>query len=296
MSSKIPTSCAEPLFLRALTLLAFSLFSIPGVSQPVQQTEASEALPELITEEVHVTGTRIARRDFSAPSPISTIDKMFLDFSGQPTLEEALNQMPQVQPDFGRTSNNPGDGTARINLRGLGAERTLVMLNGRRLAPSGAGSAVDVNNLPQVLIKRVEIITGGASAVYGSDAIAGVVNVITDDEFDGFSVDASYYGRERGDSEVGDFNVVFGGNFANGRGNITAFGNYLDRQVSFAADRATTRVPLSENLEGGLEPRGSAAIPEGLIASPQIDLGDGPEFTRFNDSGELVPFVRPDDL
>ncbi|GAB5414270.1 MAG: TonB-dependent receptor [Congregibacter sp.] len=221
---------------------------------------------------------------------------MFLEFSGQPTLEEALNQMPQVQPDFGRTSNSPGDGTARINLRGLGAERTLVMLNGRRLAPSGAGSAVDVNNLPQALIKRVEIITGGASAVYGSDAIAGVVNVITDDEFDGFSVDTSYYSTERGDSEVGDLNLVFGKNFGDGRGNITAFASYLDRNPSFAADRDITRVPLGEDLGGGLSPRGSGAIPEGLVVSPRVDLGNGPELTRFNEAGQLVPFVSPDDL
>ena len=93
--------------------------------------------------------------------------------------------MPQVAPDFGRTSNNPGNGTAAINLRGMGSGRTLVLLNGRRLAPSGVGGAVDVNNLPQALMERVEVITGGATTVYGSDAIAGVVNFITRDDFDG---------------------------------------------------------------------------------------------------------------
>ncbi len=134
-------------------------------------------------EEVIVTGTRIKRRDYTSPSPLTTISKQEIEFSGQPTLEAYLNTMPQVQPGFDRTANNPGDGTAQINLRGMGPNRTLVLMNGRRLAPSGVGSAIDVNNLPTALLDRVEIITGGASTVYGSDAIAGVVNFITRDDF-----------------------------------------------------------------------------------------------------------------
>ena len=114
--------------------------------------------------------------------------------------------MPQVQPDFGRTANNPGDGAARINLRGLGAGRTLVLLNGRRVAPSGISSAVNVNNLPRALMERVEIITGGATTVYGSDAIAGVVNFITRQDFEGLGVDGSYSGfRPIGELRVRHF-------------------------------------------------------------------------------------------
>ena len=108
-------------------------------------------------EEIVVTGSRLARRDFAAPSPITSIERETLAFAGQQTLESTLNRMPQLTPDFDRTSNNPGNGTARINLRGMGAGRTLVMLNGRRLATSGIVSAVDANNLPQALIERVEI-------------------------------------------------------------------------------------------------------------------------------------------
>lgn len=279
----------------ALPTLIFAVLAVSASARVSAQSSSDTASTrgDAVMEEVIVTGTRIARRDFASPSPISTVDQLFLDFSGQPTLEEALNQMPQVQPDFGRTSNNPGDGTARINLRGLGAERTLVMLNGRRLAPSGAGSAVDVNNLPQALIKRVEIITGGASAVYGSDAIAGVVNVITDDEFDGFSLEASYYSTEVGDSEIGDLNLVFGHNFADGRGNITVYGSYLDRKESFASDREISRVPLAEDLQGGLQPRGSSAIPEGFIFAPALDIGNGPEPTRFDEAGGVVYLCTP---
>ncbi len=119
-------------------------FSLPSFAQDEPEEFEED---ETLLEEVIVTGSRIKRRDFTSPSPLVTISREDFEFSGQPTIEEYLNQMPQLMPDFGRTANNPGDGTARLNLRGMGAGRTLVLLNGRRLAPSGVGSAVDVNYL-----------------------------------------------------------------------------------------------------------------------------------------------------
>ena len=189
-------------------------------------------------EEIVVTGSRIVRRDAYAPSPITTIDREALSYSGQATLEESLNQLPQVTPDVGRTSNNPGGGKSLVNLRGLGPDRNLVLLNGRRVAPTGMGSAVDLNNLPKVLIDRVEIITGGAAAVYGSDAVAGVVNFITRKDFEGLAFEASGYSTERGDAETYDANMTWGRDLGNGAGHIVLFGTYLDRHSLFAGDRA----------------------------------------------------------
>lgn len=274
---------------------------LPPIAWSQDSTEEGlEAAPEKgierALEEVTVTGTRIPRRDFASPSPIFTLDRLTIEFSGQPTLEETLNQQPQVQPDFGRSSNNPGDGTSRINLRGLGADRTLVLLNGRRLAPSGAGGAVDVNNLPQSLVERVEIITGGATTVYGSDAIAGVVNFVTVQDYEGFGLESSYYITEQGDSQIWDINGVWGTNFGDGRGNVTAFLGYLDREPSFASDRAISAVPFGTDFQGNLFASGSAATPEGNLVFPNIDLGNGPQPTRFDANGNIVPFVRPDDL
>lgn len=269
--------------------VAAALLPIPSVAQ-----DADDAAQ---VEEIVVTGSRLARRDFIAPSPITTIDRTTIENTGQPTLEETLNQMPQVIPDFGRTSNNPGTGTSRINLRGLGSHRTLVLLNGRRLAPSGVGSSVDLNNLPQALFDRVEIITGGATTVYGSDAVAGVVNFILRDDFDGIGLDASAYVTEAGDSEVYDVNVTWGHNFASGRGNVTLYGGFLDRGESFASDRAFTSIPWQTDDDGNLFPSGSSAIPEGRIAFPQTDLGDGnPVPIKFTPDGIPVEFVFPDDL
>ena len=179
---------ARPRVLQKFTTTAWLTPMLAISLLVVAQTSAADTADETI-DEIVVTGSRILRRDFTSPSPIATIDSETLAFSTQPTLEETLNQMPQIVPDFDRTANNPGNGTARINLRGLGAGRTLVLLNGRRFAPSGIGTAVDVNNIPQALIERVEIITGGVTTVYGSDAVAGVVNFITHDNFDGVGLD-----------------------------------------------------------------------------------------------------------
>ena len=245
-------------------------------------------------EEIVVTGSRITRRDFSSPSPIATIDRVTLDGAAQPTLEETLNQMPQIIPDLERTANNPGDGTARINLRGLGSNRTLVLLNGRRLAPSGVDAAVDVNNLPQALVERVEIITGGATTVYGSDAVAGVVNFITRDDLGGVAVEATAYATEQGDSEIHDFNIAFGHNFSNGKGNITAYGSHYDRRSLFASERPLTAVPLVD-ADGMVSASGSLATPSSVVTFPLVEFGNGPARTTFDTDGLPAEFADPAD-
>ena len=279
---------------RALeTLIVLALFSLPAVFIERAYAQSADAATEAV-EEITVTGSRIARRDFVAPSPISTLDRKALDAAAQPTLEEVLNHMPQVTPDLERTANNPGDGTARINLRGLGSNRTLVLLNGRRFAPSGVATAVDVNNLPQSLIERVEVITGGATTVYGSDAVAGVVNFITRQDLDGFDADASTYITERGDGNVNDLNLAVGHNFENGKGNITLYGGYYDRRAVFASARTFTAVSI-EDTNGMLTVSGSLATPSSVVTFPPVDFGNGPAMTTFDSSGLPVQFMDPAD-
>ena len=248
-------------------------------------------------EEVVVTGSRIKRRDFSSPSPIITIDLDTIAFSGQPTLEETLNQMPQVLPDLARYANNGGNGTATINLRGMGAGRTLVLLNARRLGPSGVGSVVDVNNLPQAIIERVEIITGGATTVYGSDAVAGVVNFITRDDFTGLSIDTSANMTEMNDAETYDLNLAYGHDLANGRGNITVYAGIVERKYLFGAERPLGRITLTnDDFTGTLFEDGSFGIPSGAVFFPNVDYGNGPAPTTFDSNGMPREFIEPDDL
>jgi outer membrane receptor protein involved in Fe transport len=272
------------------------MFCGPAAAQGLAQTSGNQPEDIRELEEVIVTGTRIARRDFTAPSPVSTLDREALRSSVQPTLEEALNRMPQITPDFGRNSNNPGDGTSRINLRGLGANRTLVMLNGRRLAPAGLGNQVDVNTIPQAIVERVEIVTGGATTVYGSDAVSGVVNFITRKDFDGFELETSAYVTGDGDSQIYDGNLSWGHNFSSGLGNVTLFAGYLDRHESFAGDREISAVPLIETFAGEIEQGGSPTVPAGRVVFPRANLGAGPVNVTFTPEGLPVAFVRPDDL
>jgi outer membrane receptor protein involved in Fe transport len=289
--------CQESAHPIRIALLA-SAFFFCAFSAPVLPAEDidEESVEETI-EEIVVIGSRLRRRDYSSPSPISTIDRDALYASGQGTLESALSQMPQFFPSFDRTANNPGNGRAYVNLRGLGPGRTLVMLNGRRMAPSGIGTAVDLNNLPQALIESVEVVTGGASAVYGSDAVSGVVNFTLREDFDGFGLDASTYATEEGDSTIYDLNLAYGHNFSNGRGNITLYGGYYDREETYADARAFTSVPLSDDIFAGeIVETGSPRVPDGSMWAPAIDWGNGPADTIFDADGNPREFIFPDDL
>jgi len=279
------------------------VIALAAAALPISITaqQAGDAPPveydvEPYLEEVIVTGTRIARRDFTTPSPLTTVDHEFIEFTNQPTLEDTLNQMPQVFPAYGRASNNPGDGTAQIDLRGLGAGRSLVLLNGRRVAPSGTGNAVDLNNIPRFLIERVEIITGGTSAVYGSDAIAGVVNFITRRNFTGVGLEAGYGVSEQGDAENFEFNAAWGRDFAGGAGNVAVFANYLDREPLLAVEREFTRYPWFDDWDQGILVTGGSSIePAGKVNFPLVDFGQGPAQTTFDPDGTPREFLWPQD-
>jgi outer membrane receptor protein involved in Fe transport len=278
------------------TMFGLALFT--SAAAPAQtESEEEPATAEAVLEEVMVTGTRIKHRDFASPSPLTTVSRLEFEYSGQPTLEDYLNQMPQLMPDQSRAVNFGSDGTALLNLRGMGAGRTLVLLNGRRLAPSGVGSAVDVNNLPGVLVERAEIITGGASTVYGSDAIAGVINFITRSDFDGLSFEGGYNISEKGDAQVYDASVVYGHNFAGGDGNITAYASYTERDSLFASERELTRFVWQDDFVSGvLYMGGSPIIPGGRISRPRADFGNGPAQVTFDPDGTPRAISSPNDL
>ena len=275
----------------ALSLLLTALLCRPTMA------EQEPAIDDDRLEEVVVTGSRIARRDFSAPSPIVTLDAAELKLAGTTNVEDMLNTLPQVFGGLGRTTNFYGS-TASINLRGLGSRRTMVMLNGRRFAASAISGAVDVNNIPAALIERVEIVTGGASAVYGSDAVVGVVNFIVNDEFDGLEVNAQYEITHESDGEVFDLSLSAGTQFAGGRGHISGFFNYNERHSLLGGDREFTSVVISDDTETGeLVIDGSSAVPETAILFPDTII-DGTPVRRvlFNQDGTLRPADFPADL
>ena len=207
--------------------------------------------------------SRIYKRDYYSNSPIETISADSIEVAGTLNVEEIINIMPQVVPGLGRTSNNPGGGYATVDLRGLGSSRTLVLIDGRRFTPSGL-TVVDLNNIPPALIQSVEIITGGASAVYGSDAMAGVVNFVLKDDFEGLEVRSGYEATvSQGDAEYYDVGFTFGANLDNGRGNITFDMGHTDRKPVFQGDREFSKVAYGDS-GGAIVQFGSSGIPEGL--------------------------------
>ena len=179
--------------------------------------------------EIVVTGSRIVRQDYVANSPVATVTAEQIQARGDVNVEQILNQLPQVVPGFSANSNNPANGSATVDLRGLGASRTLVLVNGRRFVPYDKSNAVDLNSIPASLIERVEVVSGGASATYGSDALAGVVNFIFKDNFEGLAVSTQYGISGFGDGEQFNASATFGANIADGRGNVTGYVGYADR-------------------------------------------------------------------
>ncbi len=155
---------------------------------------AATVAQEAELEQVIVTGSRIPQPNLEGTSPVSLISNADIKVQGTQQVEDLINNMPQVFAGQGGNYSNGASGTATVNLRGLGSARTLVLVNGRRMvagSPRGP-EAPDLNQIPAPLIERVEVLTGGASAVYGSDAVAGVVNFIMKDNFEGVQLDGNY--------------------------------------------------------------------------------------------------------
>jgi outer membrane receptor protein involved in Fe transport len=189
-------------------------------------------------EEVTVTGTRILKPNETSNSPITTITAQALEQLNTVNLESELRKMPQFLPGSTEFINNGNPGAATINLRGLGSNRTLVLMDGKRLPPFGTSGAVDINLIPTAMIERVDIVTGGASAVYGSDAVAGVVNFITKSNFEGIQIDANtaMYGNN-GDGSTNSVSVTAGGLFADDRGSAVISVGYTERDPVLQGDR-----------------------------------------------------------
>ncbi|MEM1035529.1 MAG: TonB-dependent receptor [Pseudomonadota bacterium] len=243
--------------LLASSVIAGATFAV--VTAPAVAQEEEEAVQETVL----VTGSRIAKQDFVSNSPIATVDAEVFELTGAINTEDVLNTLPQAVPGFDRTSNNPGNGTATADLRGLGSARTLVLVDGKRFVPTTSAGVVDLNNIPASMIERVEVITGGASAVYGSDAISGVVNFILKDDFEGMEANFGYESTfDQGDAQFYNADLTIGANFDNNRGNVTVNIGYTSREDVFQGDRDFSNVALGDGDTEFIE-FGSSGVPAG---------------------------------
>ena len=263
-----------------LTLLFGLVFSFAAIP--------FSALAQDDVEEVVVTGTRIADPNVTSSSQITSIDGEELLVRGITRVEDYLNDLPQISPGQSITNSNGASGTATANLRNLGCSRTLVLMNGRRMVSgtTGGGNCADLNTVPTLLLDKVEVLTGGASSVYGSDAVAGVVNFILDDEFVGMksSFYHGFYQHKNDNSSLRDLvasydyalapkdvttgdtekvSVAFGGEIDGGKGHITAFMEHTDTKPILQGEYDISACALRSGFSGC---GGSSTIPPGRWA------------------------------
>ena len=271
-------------------LLALMLsFSALATTNVVAQDDDADV------EEVVTTGSRIQSNDFELNSPVASIGADQLDVTNTVNIESILNQLPQIVPGSDRSSNNPGSGTATVNLRGLGSSRTLVLLNGKRMVPSSQGGTIDLNNIPTSLVKRVDVLTGGASAVYGADAVAGVVNFILKNDFEGMELNAGYeMTTEYSDAEIFTADVTIGANSSDGKGNVVFNVSHTDRADLFQGDRSYTNFAQFDDGEGGLYDGGSSGGPNTNIFNGALGadstLGCSSSGATFDKDGSIRCF------
>jgi len=289
----------------------FSATKITVLASAISGVLASYSLPtfaqEEQLEEITVTGSRIVRRDLSAPSPIVTVGAEAFQKSSTGSIESVMNQMPQfvaAGTQFNSSIQNSATstpGAATLNLRGLGTNRNLILIDGRRAQPSNAALVVDINTIPAAAIANVEVITGGASSVYGPDAMAGVVNFVLKKDFEGVEMDFQTGATNEGDAEENRYSMLLGMNSSDGRGNIMMGIDWLKRSPAFQRDREFFINGWSDpkNGSGGfVMPRSffptagnlpsQAALNTLFPSLPPGSVGPGTE-VRFNEDG--TPFI-----
>ncbi len=266
----------------------------PSVTTTAQTDQGNEG--EVMT----VTGSRIQRRDLTSTSPVTVVAQEEFVLSGATNVEQVINTLPQVVPGATSFSNNPGGGVATLNLRGLGSQRNLVLVNGRRYIFFDTGQVVDLNTIPSFLVGSVDIVTGGASAVYGSDALAGVVNFNLRTDLDGIIAGANYNITGEGDGRRYGAYVAMGTEFADNRGNIALYAEYSNRGSISQGSRDFSRNALGDGATS-LIPFGSAGVPEGRIvavgsaAAPAATIAAGTNYLGggafFGAPGRSTPYV-----
>lgn len=287
----------------SLLSIAFALAAAPAIAQdatPAAEAAAPDASDQ--PADIVVTGSLIQRPNNTSVSPIVSVSDAVLKESGTATLQDALNQFPSFTT--GGNSGTGGQGTggrASINLHGLGTNRNLVLLDGRRLPVSDINGNVDINILPEAIIGGVDVITGGASAVYGSDAMSGVVNFKTVRSLEGFKVDLMDTISQRGDGHKFNGSLSFGSNFSEDRGHVIAAFSYAHQDPVNGSSRSffNDKTPSSYIGTGTFVPSATnapnAATEQAIFAkygvtatiNPLLSLGFNNDGSLFTQNGAI---------
>ncbi len=263
--------------IRSVLGVAVAASLTPGVTWG--QNDQSEQ--EL--EEVFITGSRIVQPGVESSSLITSIDETALDLLQEPEFERILRSLPGTIPGDNPNVNNGTAGAATIDLRGLGPQRNLVLMNGRRMVPFNLFGRVDTTTIPTALIERVDIVTGGASAVYGSDAIAGAINVILKNDFEGVELELGHSETGESDGDTDRISLTVGSNFDEDRGNAVLSFSYSDRDAVLLGQRPLGLLGINSNTGSGLDEFNAGEPPLGPIAGC-----GGPNVVDIDGSGSTT--------
>ncbi|TWB82918.1 TonB-dependent receptor-like protein [Nitrospirillum amazonense] len=266
-----------------------------GVCALTMSTTAYAAAAADDLQEIVITGSRIKTDSSAGISPVTSVGSEEIKLQGATRIEDVINNLPQAFAGQGSMISNGSSGTATVNLRDLGASRTLVLVNGHRMpAGSPLNPAADLNEIPEALVKRVDVLTGGASAVYGADAVAGVVNFVMDDNFEGAKADISYsfyqhnndatkfqnavkarnFGLPEDDVTDGftrTYSGVLGVNTPDGKGNITVYADYRKTMAVTQDKRDYSACAISVSAKGAYSCGGSGTTAPAQIIDNNID-------------------------
>ena len=272
------------------------LLSSPTFAQTPAPTKVAAAADAATDEEatIVVTGSLIKNPNLVQSSPIAVVGAEELQLRQTNVAEEVLRTIPGIVPSIGSAVNNGNGGASFVNLRGLGTNRNLVLLDGTRIVPAGLGGAVDLNNIPLALVDRLDILTGGASTTYGADAVAGVVNFITKKDFAGVELNASEQISQQGDGNTWRADLTTGANFDDGRGNAVFSIGYQKAKAIYQGDRDFGRFAIdpftgASGGSGTTVPARINGIPG--LGNRQIDPATGTLLTAAQSpGGAFIPF------
>lgn len=291
--------------------LGIALVAAPAFAQDAPQAAdtatTADAAP---AAQIVVTGSRIVSPNVESTTPVTVVSAQEIKDTGTTRVEDLTNSLPQVFAGQGSNVSNGASGTATLDLRGLGSARTLVLVNGRRVVPGDPGSsAADINIIPGSMIKRIDVLTGGASSVYGADAVSGVVNFVMDTDFEGFRLDSQYsfynhnnrvgtdvtnaldsrgFGYPSGNTADGgtvDVTASFGAGFDDGRGHITAYAGYRKVNAVTQSQRDYSACALGASSTAAVAAGGNPYSCGGSLTSP---TGSFIVYSSFGDPTDLV--------
>ena len=260
--------------------LGLALISTPSFAQDA-------AAEEETAEAIVVTGSLITNPNLERSAPVNVTSSEEIELLQSNLAEEVLREIPGVVASIGSAVNNGNGGASYVNLRGIGSNRNVVLLDGDRIVPAGFGGQVDLNNIPLALVERVDVLTGGASTTYGADAVGGVVNFILKNDFSGMEAQASQQLTEKGDGNVFRADVTIGANFDDGRGNAVFGVGYQQADAVYQGARDISLDTL-ETYSGTALGSGTA-FPSRFSGTRLISGTANGGTNQINDAGQIVP-------